>query len=253
MDPELLFRIVDVTGVFANGLLGAAAARRHRYDLVGYLTLGAASALGGGLLRDMMLGQGFPVALTDPWYLSGAFSAAFIGYFFSFGHKWSRRTLVLADVLALGCWSSTGASKGFAAGLGWIPSIFLGVVTAVCGGIIRDILCHETPAVFGGKPLYATFAFLAAFQMVVWQNFGFYEIGMATAIIFCSICGILARKLNWVLPTRTYDLGAHALQRTRPLVRRPAPHHSRSHRQSSITDSTYPAASPCDSKDAPQI
>ena len=210
MDPDLLFRIVDVTGVIANGLLGAAVARRHSFDLIGFLVLGTASALGGGLLRDMMLGQGFPVALTDPWYLGGAFGAAILGYFFSFERKWSRRLIVLADVLVLGCWSATGASKGLAAGLGWVPAIFLGVVTAVFGGIIRDVLVRETPAIFGGKPIYATFSVIAAAQMVAWQHFGHYEIGMALAIVICAVFGILARKLNWVLPTHAYNLGAYA-------------------------------------------
>ena len=206
MDPDLLFRIVDVTGVIANGLLGAAVARRHQFDIIGFLALGAASALAGGLLRDMMLGQGFPVALTDPWYLSGAFGAAAVGYFFSFEGKWSRRMIVLADVLVLGCWSATGASKGLACGLGVIPSVFLGVVTAVFGGVVRDVLVGEQPSIFGGKPVYATFSVIAAAQMVAWQQAGFYEIGMACAIAMCAVLGILARKFNWVLPTRAYNL-----------------------------------------------
>ncbi|MDD7466198.1 MAG: TRIC cation channel family protein [Actinomycetaceae bacterium] len=210
MDPDLLFRVVDVTGVIANGLLGAAAARRHNYDIIGFFVLGGASALGGGLLRDMMLTRDFPVALTDPWYLSGAFGAAFIGYFFTFEHKWTRRMLVLADALALGCWSATGASKGLTAGLGWFPAIFLGVVTAVCGGMIRDVLCKETPAIFGGKPIYATLAVVASTQMVIWQTYGYATIGMACAIILCSVFSLIARRKKWILPTHAYDLASTA-------------------------------------------
>ncbi|MCI5826179.1 MAG: TRIC cation channel family protein [Arcanobacterium sp.] len=210
MDADLVFRIVDVTGVIANGLLGAAAARRHNYDVMGFLVLGGASALGGGLLRDLMLNQGFPVALTDPWYFPGAFGAALVGYFFTFEHKWSRRLLIGADALALGCWSATGASKGLTAGLSWLPAVFLGVVTAVCGGMIRDILCKETPAIFGGKPLYATVAFVAAVQMVVWQSNGHPTIGMGASIVLCTVFALLARKLNWVLPQHGYDLGSKA-------------------------------------------
>ena len=203
MTPELLFRIVDVTGVIANGLLGAAVARRHKFDLVGYLVLGTTGALGGGMLRDMLIGRDFPVALTDPWYLGGAFGASVAGYLFNFDRKWSHRTIIVADSLVLGCWSATGASKGLAAGLGWVPSIFLGVVTAVCGSMIRDVLVHETPSIFGGQPLYATFSFVAAAQMVAWQNAGHYEIGMGVAIVISCVFGLLARRYNWQLPTHS--------------------------------------------------
>lgn len=117
MDPESLFRLVDVLGVIANALIGSALARILGYDLIGFLVLGTGTALGGGITRDVMLGVGFPVALTDPWYLGGAFAASIIAYLIPFEGKWSQRMLSLADVLALGCWSATGASKGLSAGL----------------------------------------------------------------------------------------------------------------------------------------
>ncbi|XCB29093.1 TRIC cation channel family protein [Arcanobacterium hippocoleae] len=80
MDPETLFRIVDVTGVIANGFLGAILARKYGFDIIGFLILAAMAALGGGILRDVMLGIGFPVALTDPWYLGGVGASAIIAF-----------------------------------------------------------------------------------------------------------------------------------------------------------------------------
>lgn len=200
MDPDLAFRIVDILGVLANALLGAALARRHGFDLIGFLALAAVSALGGGLLRDMMLAQGFPVALTDPWYLGGAFGAAVVAHFVVLEGRWARRSLVVADVLALGCWSATGASKALSAGLGWVPAIFLGVVTAVAGGMLRDVLVQRPPVIFGGSPLYATFSVVAAFQMVLFQAYGHPSVGMASAIILCAVFGLLARRYRWMLP-----------------------------------------------------
>lgn len=200
MDPELLFRIVDLTGVIANGVIGSALARAMGFDLVGFLALGTASGLGGGMVRDMLLGTGFPVALTDPWYLGCAFLSSCVAYIIPFEGRWTKRGLVLADVLSLGCWSATGASKALSAGLGWIPSIFLGVVTAVMGGMIRDIMINRIPSIFGGNPLYATFSVLGASQMIIFQTNGMYEVGMASSIIMCGIFGILARRYNWVMP-----------------------------------------------------
>ncbi|MDO5025244.1 MAG: trimeric intracellular cation channel family protein [Trueperella sp.] len=217
MDPELLFRLVDVTGVIANALLGAALARAMRFDLIGFLVMSTATALGGGMVRDMLLGVGFPVALTDPLYLAGAFTAATISYFISFQSKWSHRMLTILDALALGCWSATGASKGLSAGLGWMPSIFLGVVTATMGGITRDVLVNRIPSVFGGNPLYATFSILAAAQMVVFQHAGLYTAGMTSAIVMCFIFSLLARYFKWSLPEPlNWRVTANSLRKLSP-------------------------------------
>lgn len=217
MDPELLFRLVDVTGVIANALLGAAVARAMRFDLIGILAVGTATALGGGMVRDMLLGVGFPVALTDPLYLAGAITAATISYFFSFQSKWSHRMFTVLDALALGCWSATGASKGLSAGLGWVPSIFLGVVTATMGGITRDVLVNRIPSVFGGNPLYATFSIVAAAQMVVFQQAGLYTAGMTSAIVICFVFSLLARYFKWGLPEPlNWRVSANSLRKLSP-------------------------------------
>ncbi|QRV02270.1 TRIC cation channel family protein [Arcanobacterium phocisimile] len=220
MDPETLFRVVDVLGVIANALIGSALARILGYDLIGFLVLGTGTALGGGIMRDVMLGVGFPVALTDPWYLGGAFTASILSYLFPFEGKWSRRMLSLADVLALGCWSATGASKGLTAGLDWIPSIFLGVITATMGGVLRDVMVNRIPAIFGGSPLYATFSVLAATQMVIFQYNGMYQLGMGSAILMCAVFGLMARRFNWQLPRTAYDLRRYS-ERLRRLRIRP--------------------------------
>lgn len=200
MDADLVFRVVDVTGVVANGLLGGAVARAMRFDLIGFLMLGMVSGLGGGMMRDALLQQGLPVAFTDHWYLTGAFAAATVSYLIELKGLWARRFLALADVLALGCWSATGASKALSAGLDWVPAIFLGVLTAVGGGMLRDVLVGKVPAIFGGHPLYATFSVIASTQMVVWQANGHPTIGMASAIVLCGVFGLAARHFNWMLP-----------------------------------------------------
>lgn len=198
-DPSLLFRVADVAGVVGNGLLGGAVARARRFDLIGFLFLAIVSGLGGGIIRDVML-SARPVALTDPLYLGGAVTAAVIAYLLTLDGPISRRALSLVDVIALGCWSATGASKALAAGLGWIPAILLGVITAVGGGMLRDVLVNETPAIFGGKPIYATIGVLAALEMVALQHYGRPALGMGVAILTATALGLVARWRNWQLP-----------------------------------------------------
>lgn len=206
MEPDVLFRVVDVLGVIAYGVIGARFARALNYDIIGYMYLGVLTALGGGMIRDSLLGIGFPVALTDPWYLSGALGAALFAYLIPMDGPWSRRGLLLADVLALGCWSATGASKGLAAGLAPIPAMFLGVITATAGGMLRDVTIGRRPAIFGSNPMYATFAIIASGIMVIFQKNGLYEQGMGLSILVCLVFGLAANKLHWVLPSAPINI-----------------------------------------------
>ena len=199
-DFEALYRFVDVMGVVANGLLGGAVARSHRFDIVGFATLAIISGLGGGMLRDVLLNAGYPVALTDPAYLTGALAAAAAAYFIHFEGALSRRALAVADVLALGCWSATGTIKAAALGLEVVPSIMLGVITAVGGGMLRDVLVGRTPAVFGGNTLYASLAVVGSIEALVFFHLGLREVGMGASILTCAVLGLLARRLGWMLP-----------------------------------------------------
>lgn len=199
LDPDTLFRVVDVTGVFANGLLGGAVARSKGFDMIGFVILAISSGLGGGMIRDLMLGVSFPVALTDPLYLGTAVAAAAVAFLLDLDGQW-KRLLLVADVLALGCWSATGASKAMAAGLNFLPAVLLGVITAIGGGMLRDIMVNEVPGVFGGTPLYATLSIVASAQMVIAYEAGYHQLGMGVAILLCAVFGLLARKRNWMLP-----------------------------------------------------
>jgi uncharacterized membrane protein YeiH len=199
-DAEALFRFVDVMGVVANGLLGGAVARSKRFDIVGFATLAIISGLGGGMIRDVLLGAGYPVALVDPAYLSGALIAAFVAYLINLEGTWPRRTLALADVLALGCWSATGTIKAASLGLQPVSSIMLGVITAVGGGMLRDVLVGRTPAVFGGNTLYASLAVVGSIEALALFHLGMADVGMGVSIVTCAVLGLLARRLGWMLP-----------------------------------------------------
>ncbi|MDO5698994.1 MAG: TRIC cation channel family protein [Dermatophilus congolensis] len=235
LDPDVLFRVVDVTGVFANGLLGGAVARSKGFDMIGFIILAISSGLGGGMIRDLMLGVSFPVALTDPLYLSTAVVGAAVAFLLDLDGQW-KRLLLVADVLALGCWSATGAAKASAAGLDWMPAIMLGVITAVGGGMLRDIMVNEVPGVFGGTPLYATLSIVASAQMVVMYQYGQHQLGMGIAILLCAVFGLLARKRNWMLP------GAASIVIRTPRI--PGARMSRSFRRRPV-----PAAEPAGSAD----
>lgn len=200
-DPSIWFRIVDVGAVVTNGLLGGALARAFRFDVVGFVVLAIVTGMGGGIIRDVLLNTGFPIALTDGGYWVAAIVASGLAYTIDLGTRWADRTLILVDFIGMGCWAATGTSKSLALGLHWIPSVMLGVTTAVGGGVIRDVMVNRIPSVLGGSSLYATVAVVGGLEMVVFSEFLHRpDAGMAVSILTCGVVGVLARWRNWKLP-----------------------------------------------------
>ncbi|MGC3954377.1 MAG: TRIC cation channel family protein [Propionicimonas sp.] len=198
-----LVRVLDLAGVAANVLLAGGLARARKFDPVGFLFLGLVSGLGGGMLRDTLLQAGPPVALTDPSYLSVALLVSLFAYFVLTDGTWWRRSLRFLDAVALGTWGAVGAQKALAAGLGWLPAILLGTITAVGGGMIRDVLVQRTPVVFGGNTLYATCASFAALVAVVLDGLTpahFQGVTTLSAAVVGGTLCLLAYHLGWRLP-----------------------------------------------------
>ncbi|MEU6561957.1 trimeric intracellular cation channel family protein [Nocardia nova] len=199
--PELL-RALDLTGVFANAMLGGAVARSYRFDPIGFAVLATASGLGGGIIRDTLLQRGTPVALVDYTYLLTALFGALIAFAFRFeGRLWDR-LFPWVDSLALGCWAAVGAQKTLEVGLGWLPAVLLGTATAVGGGVVRDISVGRVPTIFGGNTLYATCALAASATLVIIWYSGHVTAGsIAATVVGAGLC-LLARWRGWMLPER---------------------------------------------------
>lgn len=201
-DPVVsdLFRGLDLTGVFANALLGGQIARQEKLDPVGFAALAVFSGLGGGMIRDVLLEHGTPVALTNYAYFLTAFAGAAISFVIRVrGWAWDRLWPVI-DALALGTWAAAGAQKTLSVGLGWLPAVLLGTITAVGGGAVRDIVLRRVPAVLGGNTLYATCAIAASGLTVILSNAGHPTIGLATATALGAGLCLMARWRRWILP-----------------------------------------------------
>jgi len=206
-----LVRVLDLLGVAANVLLAGMLAREKRFDLVGFLVLGIAAGLGGGMLRDTLLQRGTPIALTDLSYLGVAVATAVVAYLVNIDGRWWHRGARVIDAIALGTWGAVGAQKAIGLGLHWLPAIMLGTITAVGGGMVRDLLLLRTPIVFGGNTLYATCASAAAAVVVLadWATGGDYKglTTLAAAMVGAAMC-LVSYRLGWRLPAaREWRLG----------------------------------------------
>lgn len=163
---DQLFFLIDFLGVFVGALGGALAAvrdTRYKYDLVGVTGLALASALGGGIVRDLILQQGPPLAFADVRYLITALAGAVAGMIFASRiGKSTERAIIIIDAAALGLFAVSGSTRAINAGLRRLPALLLGGVTAVGGGSLRDVLSGRTPKIFERGELYAIAAAFGA-------------------------------------------------------------------------------------------
>ena len=211
------FRILDLCGVLLNGILGGLIARRKNFDLVGFVVLAMLTATAGGILRDVMIQAGPPFALTDPYYLYTACLGATVAWFVPLTSRPTRRLLVVADAVILGCWAATGASKALTHGLGVMPALLLGCLTAIGGSMIRDVAVGETPAVFGGNKLYAIPALIAAGTQVLAVRMGAADAHamLVSTAVGAGLC-VLAYWRSWQLPVISDRERRRAGRRTGP-------------------------------------
>jgi uncharacterized membrane protein YeiH len=215
-----LLRVLDLTGVFANAVLGGVIARREKFDPVGFATLALLSGLGGGIIRDVLLQRGTPVALTDYAYVMTAFGAAALTFAVRIeGRLWDRIWPVI-DALALGCWAAAGAQKTLDAGLGWLPAVLLGTITVAGGGALRDIVLRRVPAVLGGNTLYVTCAVAASAVLVVLYKIGLPTVGTLAALVVGAGMCLLARWRGWILPSGDAWSPARVVRRVHYRARR---------------------------------
>lgn len=182
--PVLL--ALDLTGTFAFAVNGAfTALRMARLDIVGVVTLAVITALGGGIIRDVLLGSLPPATFGDWRYLAVAGGGGLVA--FSGGRHLGRLAspITLLDAAGLSLFAVTGATKALALGLGPVQAVLLGALTGVGGGTVRDVLIRRIPSVLSSG-LYAIPALVGATALVFVSELGGYSLG--TAIGAAVVC-----------------------------------------------------------------
>lgn len=176
--------VLDLLGVFVFALSGASLAVEKQLDLFGVLVLSAVTALGGGLLRDVLLGDTPPVALRESRYLVVALVAGLVVFLGASRVEHIAAPVRVFDAAGLGLFVATGTAKALHAGLGAVPAITLGCLTGIGGGIARDVLVAEVPIVLR-RELYAVPAVLGAAVVTVGDGIG--ASGAATAAVAAMV------------------------------------------------------------------
>src|SRR3954466_7471754 len=153
--PGTLVVVLDLLGIFVFAITGALVAVRKGLDVFAVLVLAAATGLGGGFTRDVLIGAVPPAALADWRYLLVPAAAGVITFYFHPALGRLERMVTVLDAAGLSLFCVTGALKGLAFGLGPVPAALMGMLTGIGGGVLRDILTGRVPPVFRGE-LYST-------------------------------------------------------------------------------------------------
>lgn len=197
-----LFHFFEITAIVLGALGGGLATRRDRrfrFDYTGIIGLGLISGVGGGITRDLLLNEGPPLSLQHPSYLAYAMLGAAMSLVF--GRSIGTRALgfmSVVDALALGFFTVAGSTRAMNAGLGFLPCLLLGVLTAVGGGSLRDIFSGLPPKVFQEGELYALVSAVAALLFLSLQKLG---TGVDRAATIGTLAGfglrLLAIRYGW--------------------------------------------------------
>lgn len=193
--------ILDLTGTAAFAISGALAGVRRQMDLLGILVLGIVTAIGGGTLRDILLGDTPPFCLKDETYLYVSITFALVTFF---GYRVVNRysnALLYFDAIGLGTFVVIGTGKALDFNTGFVGAIIMGMMTATAGGMVRDILSGQVPLILK-KEIYASACLAGGGLFFLLTQLG---VPRTTTMLLSALLVValrlLAIRLNWSLPT----------------------------------------------------
>ncbi len=192
--------VLDLVGTFVFALAGATAGVRRRLDLFGVLVLSLVTATAGGVARDLLIGAVPPAALKDWRYFAAAMLAGVVTFLWYPTIERLRTPVRMFDAAGLALFAVAGAAKSLAFGLHPLMAALLGMLTGIGGGMLRDMLLAEVPAVLRAD-LYAVAALGGAGIVVIGAQLAWPPALAALAgALFCFLLRMLAIRYDWHLP-----------------------------------------------------
>jgi uncharacterized membrane protein YeiH len=200
LNGHALFTFLDLAGTFAFALSGAVAARERGLDWFGILVIAFTVACGGGVVRDLCIGAIPPAGLADWRYLAAAVLAAALTTASQRLVERLAHPVVLFDTLGLGLFAVTGAQKALLAGSNAEVAVLMGMVTAVGGGVARDVLLNRVPVILQ-REIYASAALVGAAVATFGDLLGLGSPVLTwCAVAVCFALRMLSLRFSWHLP-----------------------------------------------------
>ena len=210
MITDIIILIMEWIGTVAFAISGAIVAIRRGLDLFGVIIIGCVTAVGGGMLRDILIGDTPPRIFANPLILLVAALTSLLVFVFAYIYRRGFEKIsvtidtvnILFDALGLAAFSITGVEIVCLSAhkANFIFAITLGVLTGVGGGVLRDVFVNETPGIFT-KHVYAVVSVLSCvFYYLFSVTFGYIVFATIFSLVFTVVMRILAAKLHWELP-----------------------------------------------------
>lgn len=195
-----LLAVLDFASVAVFALTGALVASRAQLDPVGFIFIACLTALGGGTMRDILIGREQVFWVADPTILAVPTMAALIVFFTAHLLESRYRAILWLDAFALAIAVPAEVGVSLAAGLGWPVVLLMGIATGCLGGLMRDVVCNEVPLILRQGELYVTAALAGAVAAVSLDDFA----GRDQALIACAAVSFTLRAgslaFGWRLP-----------------------------------------------------
>ena len=196
-----MFELLDIIGTLVFAISGALTAIYKKLDLFGVFCIAFVTALGGGTLRDVLIGR-TPVGwMLDNQYIIVITIGFLLSLLFNKYLERLRVSMFLFDTIGLGVFTLIGIEKGVEYNLSPVVCVILGTITATFGGVIRDILCNEIPVLFR-KEIYATLCIVGGIVFFALKQLKIEEDILSVIVAsFIIAIRLVAYKFNWSLPT----------------------------------------------------
>ena len=192
--------VLDLLGAFFFAISGCLLAVRRDFDIVGSLLLGALTGLGGGVVRDLIIGVA-PTAFVHPVYLVPPAAAALLVYFLVHRVERFLSMLLVFDAGGLALFCITGTVKALVAGMNPVTAVLLGVTTGVGGGLLRDVVANQEPQLFNPRDIYAGPALLGSTLITALWYLGLFNTvsGLWVAAMVFTL-RVLSLRYRWRIP-----------------------------------------------------
>ncbi|MCR2764823.1 TRIC cation channel family protein [Microbacterium sp. zg.B48] len=192
--------VLDFLGTFFFAISGSLLAAHRGFDIVGSVLLGLLTGLGGGVIRDLILGV-TPAAFSQPVYLLAPLAAAALVFFLYTVVERLPRTLLIFDAAGLGLFCTTGAAKALELGMNPVAAALLGVATGVGGGLLRDVVANRDPELFDPNDIYAVPAMMGAALVAAAWMVGWYDPLIQLAVgVFVFAFRLASLRFHWHVP-----------------------------------------------------
>lgn len=198
--------VLNYVGIAVFAASGAVVGIRKGFDLFGIAVMAVLTGVGGGVLRDLLLDISPPYSVQHWPNITVAVLAAALTTVFAKAVIRMKRSVLVLDAIGMGFFATAGAALAVDHGASWFAACILGMLSAVAGSIVRDVLARDIPMVMGPDDLYAIPAMMGALAYAVIDYFGPQWVGVVVGAVLATGLRLAALAFHWRLPTGPRDL-----------------------------------------------